>query len=42
MKAISIKAIRCSFIATAKKQGWNIIQALTQNLNTLAGCLHTA
>jgi transposase len=35
-------AIIRSLIATAKKQGWNIIQALTQNPNTLAGCLRTA
>ena len=34
---------RCkNLIATARKQGWNIIQALTQNPNTLAGCLRTA
>jgi transposase len=35
-------AVIRSLIATAKKQGWNIIQALTQNPNTLAGCLRTA
>jgi transposase len=29
-------AVIRSLIATAKKQGWNIIQALTQNPNTLA------
>src|SRR3954447_5370865 len=34
-------AIIRSLIATAKKQGWNIIQALTQNPNILAGCLRT-
>ena len=35
-------AVIRSLIATAKKQGWNIIQALTQNPNTLARCLRTA
>src|SRR3954447_7382985 len=34
-------AVIRSLIATAKKQGWNIIQALTQDLNILAGCLRT-
>jgi transposase len=33
-------AVIRSLIATAKKQGWNSIQALTQDLNTLVGCLH--
>jgi transposase len=32
-------AVIHSLIATAKKQGWNSIQALTQDLNTLVGCL---
>jgi transposase len=35
-------AVIRSLIATAKKQGWNIIQALTQSPNILAGCLRTA
>ena len=35
-------AVIRSLIATAKKQGWNIIRALTQDLNTLARCLRTA
>jgi transposase len=35
-------AVIRSLIATAKKQGWNIIQALTQNPSILAGCLRTA
>ena len=34
-------AVIRSLIATAKKQGWDIIQALTQDLNILAGCLRT-
>ena len=38
--AIDFAVIR-SLIATAKKQGWNIIHALTQDLNILAGCLRT-
>jgi transposase len=35
-------AVIRTLIATAKKQGWNIIQALSKNPNTLAGCLRTA
>ena len=35
-------AVIRSFISTAKKQGWNVIQALMQNPDTLIARLRTA
>jgi transposase len=35
-------AVIRSFISTAKKQGWNVIHALTQNAQFLAGALRTS
>jgi transposase len=39
--AMDFAVIR-SFISTAKKQGWNVILALTQDAQTLAGALRTS
>jgi transposase len=38
--ALDFAVIR-SFISTAKKQGWNVIQALTQDAQTLTSALRT-